>query len=58
MSWKNFIKGIKETSQSKGLGDTIAKATKAVGIKPCNACKKRQEKLNKIFPYEINHIKE
>jgi hypothetical protein len=58
MSWKNFIKGIKETPQSKGLGDTIAKATKAVGIKPCNACKKRQEKLNKIFPYEINHIKE
>jgi len=38
--------------RSKGLGDTIAKITNAVGIKPCGACKKRQEKLNKMFPYE------
>ena len=38
--------------KSKGLGDTIAKVTSAVGIKPCGGCKKRQEKLNKIFPYE------
>lgn len=36
---------------SRGLGDTIAKATKAVGIKPCGGCKKRQEWLNKIVPY-------
>tara|TARA_B100000941_G_C28282378_1_gene437189 strand:+ start:445 stop:603 length:159 start_codon:yes stop_codon:yes gene_type:complete len=49
--------------KSKGLGDTIAKITKATGIKhvvetvskatgkDCG-CKKRQEKLNKIFPYK------
>ena len=37
---------------SKGLGDTIAKITKAVGIKPCGGCKKRQEKLNKAMPYK------
>lgn len=49
--------------KSKGLGDTIAKITKATGIKQvvesvskatgkdCG-CKKRQEKLNKIFPYK------
>lgn len=38
--------------RSTGLGDTIAKATKAVGIKPCGGCKKRQAKLNKIAPYK------
>ena len=41
--------------ESKGLGDTIANITKAVGIKPCNGCKKRQEKLNKMFPYEAKN---
>ena len=38
--------------RSTGLGDTIAKATKAVGIKPCGGCKKRQAKLNKLIPYK------
>jgi len=50
-------------SESKGLGDTIEKITVATGIKQvvdtvseitkkdCG-CKKRKEKLNKIFPYE------
>lgn len=37
--------------ESKGLGDTIAKVTEAVGIKPCGSCKKRQEALNKMFSY-------
>tara|TARA_R100000278_G_C5471758_1_gene164734 strand:- start:1616 stop:1984 length:369 start_codon:yes stop_codon:yes gene_type:complete len=39
-------------AQSKGLGDTIAKATSAIGIKPCSGCQKRKEALNKAFPYE------
>ena len=38
--------------RSTGLGDTIAKATKAVGIKPCGGCKKRQAALNKLVPYK------
>ena len=38
--------------KSRGLGDTIARATKAVGIKPCGGCKKRQEWLNKKVPYK------
>lgn len=38
--------------KSRGFGDTVAKMTSAVGIKPCGGCKKRQEKLNKIFPYK------
>ena len=37
---------------SRGLGDTIAKITKAVGIKPCKGCKKRQKWLNEKFPYK------
>ena len=37
--------------RSRGLGDTIAKATKAVGIKPCGGCRKRQEALNRLVPY-------
>lgn len=41
-----------EKKKSKGLGDTVAKITKAVGIKPCGACKKRQKKLNRLFPYK------
>lgn len=50
---KNMAKGRK----SKGLGDTIKKMTDAVGIKQCGACKKRQEKLNKMFPYKSEQHK-
>lgn len=31
-----------------GLGDLIAMAAKAVGIKPCKGCRKRREKLNQF----------
>lgn len=41
-----------EKIKSQGFGDTIAKLTKAVGIKPCGGCKKRQQKLNEMFPYK------
>lgn len=37
---------------SRGLGDTIAKITSAVGIKSCGGCKGRQAKLNAMFPYK------
>jgi hypothetical protein len=48
--WVNFLNNPKP--KSKGLGDTIAKITSSVGIKPCGGCKKRQEALNKAFPYK------
>ena len=38
--------------KSRGLGDTVAKVTKAFGVKPCGRCKKRQQKLNEMFPYK------
>jgi len=60
--WRERVTGVRDFDcphgvtadnlPSRGLGDTIAKATKAVGIKPCGGCKKRQAALNKIFPYK------
>lgn len=37
---------------SRGLGDTIAKATAAVGISPCGGCKQRQAIANTLVPYK------
>ena len=40
--------------QSRGLGDTVAKAIHtATGglVKPCAGCRKRQAKLNQAIPY-------
>ena len=34
----------------KGLGDTVARATKAMGIKPCGGCNKRRASLNNAKP--------
>ena len=51
-----------KNKKSKGLGDTVAKITKATGIKKvvdtvskainkdCG-CEQRQETLNRLFPY-------
>lgn len=33
-----------------GFGDLVARATSAVGIKPCAPCKKRQAQLNGLLP--------
>ena len=38
--------------RSRGLGDTVAKLTSKMGIKPCGGCKKRQGKMNKLVPYK------
>ena len=55
-----------KTTKSQGLGDDVAKlasamrldvaankVAKAMGKKDCG-CKKRQAKLNKMFPYDKN----
>ena len=39
----------------KGLGDTISNVINKVSrgkVTPCGGCKKRQNKLNEIFPYK------
>ena len=44
-------------TKSKGLGDTLKKLiktfklVKVVGKRDCKPCKARQDKLNKLFPY-------
>lgn len=35
----------------RGLGDVVARMTKAVGIKPCGPCQKRREALNRMVPF-------
>lgn len=52
--------------KSKGLGDTVAKITKATGIKKAVkfiagedcGCDQRQERLNKLFPYKTECLQE
>lgn len=42
-----------EKPRIRGLGDVIAKVTKAIGIEPCDGCKDRQEWLNKKVPFKL-----
>tara|TARA_R100000458_G_scaffold59945_1_gene73088 strand:+ start:18346 stop:18492 length:147 start_codon:yes stop_codon:yes gene_type:complete len=45
MEWKKILK------EDKGIGDTISRITKKVGIKECGGCQKRKATLNRRFPY-------
>jgi NlpC/P60 family putative phage cell wall peptidase len=47
-----------ERQPDRGLGDTIARATQALGIRPCGGCKKRQEWLNRAWPYRAPAMRE
>ncbi len=44
--------------ESKGLGDTVARLTHAVGIRPCDGCEKRRAWLNEVVPYRLKSIQE
>ncbi len=46
------VDNVYHVCQSRGLGDTVAKVTKAFGVKPCGKCKKRQETLNRMVSYK------
>jgi hypothetical protein len=39
-------------NKARGGGDIVAKITNAVGMKSCGGCKKRQDKLNMMFPFK------
>jgi hypothetical protein len=43
-----------EVDTIDGLGDVVAAATKAIGIKPCGGCQRRREALNKLVPFVDN----
>lgn len=42
----------KTKKEIQGLGDVIAAVTSAVGIEPCDNCKDRQFKLNRLFNFK------
>ena len=46
------ISDLPKQESSKGLGDTIKKVTDTLKIPQCGGCKRRQAKLNKMFPYK------
>ena len=50
MKPKHPVPGPAPPTSVLGLGDAIKRVTTAVGIKPCKACQKRAEKLNRLFP--------
>lgn len=35
-----------------GLGDLIAAGTTVLGMKPCEGCRKRQQRLNELVPFK------
>lgn len=37
--------------RSRGLGDTIAKGLKLIGVPPCSGCDRRRRLLNRFVPY-------
>lgn len=39
--------------QYYGAGDVVAGITKAFGVKPCNECEKRRQKLNAMMPQVV-----
>lgn len=47
MTWKRILK------EDKGVGDTISRVTKSLGIKECGGCTKRKEELNRRFKYGL-----
>jgi hypothetical protein len=38
--------------ESSGLGDSIKRITDAMKIPQCGGCRRRQQKLNRLFPYD------
>lgn len=47
---------LSEVDGINGLGDVVAAATKAIGIKPCGGCQQRREALNKMMPFGDNPV--
>ena len=43
---------IKVIEPMAGLGDAVAKVTKALGFTPCGGCERRRQALNRIVPFQ------
>ncbi len=48
---KAWAAAVKRGNASRGLGDTVEKITKALHLKTCSKCRRRRDKLNRLFPY-------
>lgn len=42
---------LEDGEKLRGLGDAVARVTRKLGIKHCNECEKRRDRLNKRFPF-------
>lgn len=51
---RNVVLPVRHNCKSRGLGDTVAKVLKKVGVKKAEGCgcAERQKKLNEVFPYK------
>lgn len=41
-------------NEQMGLGEALSKVSKAIGIKPCDGCKKRANRLDEFFKIPIS----
>lgn len=53
---QQLFQKVQRLAPGPGLGDVVAGATKAVGVKPCGGCAKRQAALNRATPNWIRRI--
>lgn len=53
-SWR--VEDDQPASVAPGLGDAVAAATKAVGVRPCGGCQRRQEALNRATPGWVSRL--
>lgn len=42
---------LKTIDPMAGLGDAVARVTKAMGFSPCSGCERRRQALNRIMPF-------
>lgn len=42
---------LKTIDPMAGLGDAVARVTKAMGFTPCSGCERRRQALNRIVPF-------
>lgn len=42
---------VKTIEPMEGLGDAVARVTKAMGFTPCGGCERRRQALNRIVPF-------
>ena len=47
---------VRVTCPDIGIGDVVAGATKAAGVKPCAGCRKRRAALNALTPRWVGRL--